>query len=198
MFKSAEITMFPADTPVYGPRSVQRSDVNVDPITGSETFVRIARMYLPRSLRHRSLENILGGVDRKLEHVANLCDAEVVEHQWGLIPYDGPPDPSLYSSQAPPIPPSHRLVSKVQYIVPYERPVESYERVHAITRKYDKGGIFGSRRLGDMSTDDNQFTFGIPGGRARVPSLFLTDVEPVYRGFEEAEVFVQNTNKVSG
>lgn len=101
-FLDLDLPVYSADTEV-----VSRSDMHLAKL--APTFVRSICVDVPGQLM--TLAEILKKTDEELEIVADFCDAEVVQHQWGLVPDNGR-CPAIRG-----MPDGHRLVAEVNTIV---------------------------------------------------------------------------------
>jgi hypothetical protein len=59
--------------------------------TSALTFLRIARIGINTKNPIKGLGELLVRTDKELNELAELCDARVVDHTWGLYPTQDPP-----------------------------------------------------------------------------------------------------------
>lgn len=178
-----ELVTFPYDTPVveqYGcmDRLPDESDIEGLP----DTFVRPIDIRV-KSFSCASLERLLAKADRELSTVAEMCEAEVVPHTWGLIVKGHETE---YRHKVP------HLWSLVAQVDRIQR--DSSTKVGRLNepefniilngiRRYDRTRWLKRYGLPDMGT--HQFMYGtnarLDSGKRNGPKLFLVDVEPLFR-----------------
>lgn len=141
----------------------------------SPTIIREVLVIPPR-LCLLSLASLLKKTDRELELVAELSNAKVVGHRWGLVDGRQP----LYRPMQ--LPKYKTLVAEVDRIEIKDSPtLEQTELLDRGIKEYNQ--LHGRYRLGDISS--GQFIFGVnqntPTPSSVDPELYLVDIEPVFR-----------------
>lgn len=125
----------------------------------------------------RSLRYILQRTDEELSRVAELCDAKVIPHEWGLVRGSNP----FFSPKQ--VPRDKHLVAKVNVIKPADNTPSDIEEkmiegVSIYNSKYRRYGI-------DMHK--GQFMYGVNSSHndeEETPSLYLVDIEPKFRSIK--------------
>lgn len=139
-----------------------------------ETFFRVVRI-VPPFLSRLSLEQVLGRVDRELQIISEMTEAEPVGHTWGLYPSPG-------TKMRAPTPSGQLLVAEVDYIEPVEGelPLSVYR---GLTR-YARRKALHRYGLGDMY--EKQFFQGInynsPDKATCTARVYMPDIEPICTG----------------
>lgn len=150
-----------------------------------DQFIRSIDVYPPR-LSLKSLKRLVTTTDRELQKCADMCDAEVIPHTWGLI--------STFYSQLPWKRYANlSLVARVDYIdgaiIPNDLdpagdtvPVNIQEQVHEGVARYNHPLRRLSRRhLYDMRPSQFMYGRNVNNPDQIDPAIFLVDIEPVYR-----------------
>lgn len=169
---------------------------------GAPTFLRAALIELLDS-EHApgSLAELLEKTDEELDAVAELCDAEVVGHEWGLYPVKGkgydyeylrylPSFSGVYGLEG--MPAGHILVAEVELVCdPEPEATRGSMGEHlsviksGLNRYYGEGK--GSYQLSDMRWSGryyrpDQFVVGATAGSgAGQAGRKLVDIEPRFR-----------------
>lgn len=177
--KRAELVVFPPESPIVEQYQRLGNPVNYSELS---SFIRPVDIREP-FFSFASLERVLGRTDKELVRVADLCEAEVVPHTWGLI--SGHTSTQYHQTQVR----GYSLVAEVDRIkcTSDGHPSSGYnaERFHTIydgLTKYKKPWPISRYKLSDM--EYGQFLFGINLNKrdsGSNPGLFLVDIEPLYR-----------------
>lgn len=172
------IVEYPPDTPVV--RNVKGYFNDAAP-EDATSFIRSVTLTTPR-ICTKSLEWLLKRADDELQTVAELCEAEVVPHQWGIIKNER-------RLRTPWQLGSTLLVAKVDRITPVEPvPETAHAKIIDGTNAYFSFGLarlMHRYRLADIH--DRQFIYGInetaraTTGESVEPAFHLADIEPRFR-----------------
>ncbi len=173
-----QIVEYPPDTRII--RDVKgyfQDDNHAD--TGS--FIRSVTLATPR-ICTKSLDWLLERTDEELERAAELCDAQVVPHEWGIVR-------NARRKRTPWQLGSTLLVAKVDRIIPVEPvPEVAKEKMIEGTMGYFSFGLQRSLHRYDLADiHERQFVYGINGNTERSadtnpdPTFHLTDIEPRFR-----------------
>jgi hypothetical protein len=148
----------------------------------TERFSRYAALVPPRrSLK--SLEKLLGIADEQLEAAADLCNASVVPHTWGIVPaHEFAPTLALLPSRGV-------LMTTVDYIQHRHRDGQSIPAnvglgISSGVRSYNNPSNRARFSLADIS--DRQFLYGYnlnqtTGHNDARNQAYLVDIEPRFR-----------------
>jgi hypothetical protein len=166
------IKIYPPDTEYVG-------NLWCDMPSEGTSFIRATELD-PPLLCFKSLEQILYKADQELEKVAQFCGAQVVPHEWGLIP--GARKGYRQAQQLG----DNLLVAKVDRIEPVKpRPVIGL--VPQVWRGLDRYNRYARiRRYGLTNINSGQFMYGTntnsgEGSTKQDPNYYLVDIEPFFR-----------------
>ncbi|MBP7806973.1 hypothetical protein KA047_00565 [Candidatus Saccharibacteria bacterium] len=175
---SIRIVEYPPDTRVIRDVKGYFSDVITE---DDSSFIRSVTLTTPR-ICTKSLEWLLKRADDELQTVAELCEAEVVPHEWGILKNER-------RLRSPWQLGSTLLVAKVDRITPIEPiPEAAHAKIIEGTNEYFSFGLarlMHRYRLADIH--DRQFVYGInenaqvATGELAEPGFHLADIEPRFR-----------------
>jgi hypothetical protein len=147
------------------------------------TIVRTVSIYPNPDVAQMGLVSALEKADEELEVVAELCDAAVAEHTWGLVPTDTDANRHLrpwISAHESLTPAGHALVSEVDIIkgaVCLGR--EHSSRLHRRAVEAGVATYYDTRRSGTQleDMDVSQFVSGT-STTTNKEGIWLVDIEP--------------------
>ncbi len=175
---SVHIVEYPPETQVV--RDVKGYFLDDDKVN-TESFIRSVTLAPPR-ICTKSLEWLLERTDEELERAAELCGAEVVPHEWGIVRNER-------RKRLPWQLGSTLLVAKVERIIPVE-PVPEAAKAQVVqgSNAYFSFGLQRCMHRYDLAdVHDRQFVYGLNANAEStshttpLPTYHLVDIEPRFR-----------------
>lgn len=171
-----EIHQFPHDVPMVG-LFYTESEFNSEEMQTSTVLREI--WVVPPRFCIKSLRGLLMKTDQELQEAADLCEATVVPHKWGLVAGSNP----FYSPIQ--VPRNKRVVAEVDRITPADEvPADIFATLHSGVAAYNKKRKSLQHRrytLSDVTTGQFMYGHNVNDPGNTQDQLFLVDIEPKYR-----------------